>query len=114
MSDVETVNFDAPVLPAKRRSLDNLRSWKKGESGNPGGRRSYLLEFQERLRANEPAVVDELVKLIKGSKDEYLRLAAIHEFFDRLYGKPKQSIANESEDGKPAIAIQILANEMKY
>ena len=116
VSDVDVI--PPPVSPtlseARQRSLANLRSWKKGQSGNPNGTPGPIKEFHRLLRSNEPKVIDELIKLITEEKDGYLRLAAIHEFFNRLYGKPIQPIANASEEGKPAIAIQILAHEAKY
>jgi hypothetical protein len=66
-----------------------------GFSGNPGGRPRGIEAVRDLLRPNAPAFVAALVDLLK-SENEATRLAAVKEYFDRLVGKPLQSVDSET------------------
>ncbi|SRR5216684_5185669 len=59
--------------------------WQPGVSGNPGGRPSTAA-LRAALRPHEAKVLETLIALL-GAANESVRLGAVKEFFDRLYGK---------------------------
>ena len=75
------------------------RDWKPGESGNPNGRPKNENSLSNLLRkeleetdpdtglANKEVIAKALVRLARGDN-----LAAIEKIFDRLEGKPAQTI----------------------
>jgi hypothetical protein len=66
--------------------------FRKGQSGNPGGRPKVLGEVQELARQHAPAVIVELARLALKAKSETARIAAIRELLDRGYGRPRQTM----------------------
>lgn len=95
-------------------SLANLKKFKKGESGNPGGQQKgavYLSEAYKRLmlmeaselRAYSPAnVTEEMAKkqiLRALDSEDRDAISATERIADRTEGKPKQQIENK-HDGK--------------
>ena len=80
------------------RSRKNLRPWKKGESGNPGGRpkQKPLVEALHEVLTEQP----ELLKKI--ALNALRRASRDHRFFvevrDMLDGKPAQQEYSGSDD----------------
>ena len=74
------------------------RPFKKGESGNAGGRPKVIAELRELARAHAPDAIKELARLAIKAKSEAARVAAIRELLDRGYGKTAQMLAAENED----------------
>lgn len=68
-----------------------LKPFKKGQSGNPGGRPKATQDAWRALRAGLPDAVDELLKLIRGSDIEAKKWA-LDRFF-RLMGPPTKEPA---------------------
>jgi hypothetical protein len=66
--------------------------FRKGQSGNPGGRPKVLGEVQELARQYAPKAIVELARLALKAKNETVRIAAIRELLDRGYGRPRQAI----------------------
>jgi hypothetical protein len=66
------------------------RPFRKGISGNPGGRPKVLSEVRELARAHGAGAVAELGRLALKAKSEAVRVAACRELLDRGYGKPEQ------------------------
>jgi hypothetical protein len=59
---------------------------------NPGGRPSATIEaLREQLIPYMPESVEALVELMR-SPDGHLRLAAIHEYYNRIAGKPPVAV----------------------
>jgi hypothetical protein len=100
---MEKPSGNASVRTVKKtmnpHSLKNLRSWKKGESGNPGGRpkRKPMVEALHEAITEHPELLKKIVlnALRRASRD--------HRFFvevrDMLDGKPAhQHPAPEDED----------------
>ena len=69
------------------------RPFKKGESGNAGGRPKVIAELRALARAHAPDAIKELARLAVKAKSETARVAAIRELLDRGYGKAQQVVA---------------------
>jgi hypothetical protein len=66
--------------------------FKKGQSGNPGGRPKAEVEIRRAIQLRGQMLIDRLLAIVGTSKDEGNVLRAIHELLDRGYGKPPESI----------------------
>ena len=78
-----------------------MARFKKGESGNPGGRPKVIGEIRELARMYVPDAVAELARLALKAESETARISAIRELLDRAYGKPMQSHEIASLSGGP-------------
>lgn len=79
----------------------------KGVSGNPGGRPKLVKEFQDWLREHAyPQAQEALLKCLQDD-DGRVRIAAVREVYDRMFGKPRQPIVGE--DGAPPVLGADLA-----
>src|SRR3954469_1836821 len=66
--------------------------FRKGKSGNPGGRPKVLKELQELARQHAPGVIAELARLAVKARSETARIAAGRELLDRGFGRARQSM----------------------
>ena len=77
----------------------NLRPWKPGQSGNPGGRpkRDLAAEIARAIFEQDSEAITRTfaAELKKGNARVFAALA------DRAYGKPRQQIEQVGEDGGP-------------
>ena len=83
--------------------------FRKGQSGNPGGRPKVIGEVQELARQHAPTVIVELARLALRAKSETARIAAIRELLDRAYGRPRQVVEVSVPAGDP---LQMLLDEI--
>jgi hypothetical protein len=90
---------------AERKNL----KFRKGQSGNPGGRPKVLGDVQELARQHAPAVIVELARLALKAKSETARIAAIRELLDRGYGRPRQGLEVSIPSVDP---LQLLLDEI--
>lgn len=82
------------------------RPFLKGQSGNPGGKPKALREVQEAAREEYTAqVVARLGQLIL-SEDEHVARAACCDLWDRMWGKPTQSLQVSGPEGTPLQSAQ--------
>ena len=71
--------------------------WKKGQSGNPGGRPRELEGIQKLARENAPLVIQTLVEVATKGKSESARVSAANALLDRGFGKATQVVADDRE-----------------
>ena len=83
------------------------RPFKKGISGNPGGRPKVVAELHALARTHAPDAIEELARLAVKARSEPARVAAIRELLDRGYGKATQFLAGEDEADR-ATAIRVV------
>src|SRR4029453_17593723 len=70
------------------------RPFRKGVSGNPGGRPKVLGDVQELARQKSPEAINTLVGIMNNEKaPPAARVAAAKALLDRGYGKPTQLVA---------------------
>jgi len=86
---VPTENNGGTVETKKRGRTENLKPWKPGQSGNPGGRRKHDVAAhiaRAVLEGNQEAAYKALAKaLLKGNAYVFQELA------ERGYGKIKEN-----------------------
>lgn len=76
-------------------------SFKKGQSGNPGGRSKEWFAIRKKFEEKGPRAFEILVELMETSQDEKIRLMAAERVLERAYGKPKQETEITGEGGGP-------------
>jgi Family of unknown function (DUF5681) len=85
--------------------------WKKGVSGNPGGRRPIPPDVKLALEAMTPRAVERLAELLESS-DESVAIRAVSIILDRTYGKAAQGA--ESTLRKVQTALLVAEVERRY
>lgn len=71
---------------AGKGNIKNLKPFKPGQSGNPGGARKIPEEVKQALLAATPAAVSTLIDLMATGNDR-VRVQAASIILDRVYGK---------------------------
>jgi hypothetical protein len=66
--------------------------WKKGQSGNPGGRPKIAAEIKELARTYTDVAINTLKCICERGKSESARVAAAGVLLDRGWGKAAQTI----------------------
>jgi Family of unknown function (DUF5681) len=73
------------------------KPFKKGQSGNPGGRPKVLAEVKELAREHTAEAIETLVSIMTDPKSApAARVSAANALLDRGYGRPPQHITGES------------------
>ena len=82
---------------AKRKpKRSNRGQFKRGQSGNAGGRPAGLSAFRLACRAHTPAALNTLVTIMANKKaSATARVRAVSELLDRGWGKPVQELQVE-------------------
>ena len=72
------------------------KPFKKGQSGNPGGRPKVVAEVKELARAHTAEAIQTLVSIMTNPQSApAARVSAANALLDRGYGKPPQHITGE-------------------
>ena len=80
-------------------------AFKKGQSGNPGGRPKVVAEVKELARAHTGEAIKTLVSIMTNPKGApAARVSAASALLDRGYGKPPQHITGE---GGPSFVVRL-------
>ena len=81
------------------------KPFKKGQSGNPGGRPKVIAEVKELARAHTGEAIETLVSIMTNPKfAPAARVSAANALLDRGYGKPPQHITGE---GGPSFVVRL-------
>ena len=80
-------------------------SWKKGQSGNPGGRPKVAAEVKELARQHGAEAIATLIRLMR-SKNEAVAIRAAEALLARGYGRPAQE--SDAENTRP---LQIIITD---
>lgn len=76
------------------------KPFKKGQSGNPGGRPKLDARVRELAQAQTENAIATLVSVMESSKSPAAaKVSAATTILDRGWGKPVQPVAGEGEDG---------------
>jgi hypothetical protein len=76
----------------------NLKPFKKGQSGNPGGRPKEIAEVKALARTHTTTAINTLVSIAKSKKaTDAARVSACIALLDRGWGKPGQHHQHEGE-----------------
>lgn len=81
-----------------QNSLETVKPWqfKKGESGNPGGRPKINPEIKEILKIATPSAIKLMIDTMNDDKAKIdLRISIAQDITNRVLGKPTQSIDGE-------------------
>lgn len=88
---------------------ENLKPWKPGQSGNPGGRpkRNMAAEIAQAIFERDAEAIERVfaAQLRKGNYRVFTALA------DRAYGRPRQSLdllAGDGEHNTPCIRVEFV------
>ena len=75
------------------------RRFKKGQSGNPGGRPKAIAEVRDLARAQTEKAIEGLASIADDTKaPPAARVAAYNSLLDRGWGRPAQTISGDSEN----------------
>ena len=81
------------------------KPFKKGQSGNPGGRPKVVAEVKELARAHTGEAIETLVSIMTNPKSApAARVSAANALLDRGFGKPAQHIIG---DGGPSFVMRL-------
>ena len=99
----------------KAKKEDNLKPYKKGQSGNPKGykkgQRNYATIYKEAIRKiaesknMTPEELEDLLVQSGLSKAFKGDIGFYRDNFDRLYGKPPQALEHTGADGGPITIV---------
>ncbi len=92
---------------AKVTNPEGKGGFQKGKSGNPGGRPKVNPQFRLGLEKLEPIALKVLGDGLK-SADEKIQVACMKEVFDRLYGRPAQSMEIGGKPDAPPVAVEFI------
>ncbi len=67
-------------------------AWKKGQSGNPGGRPKEVGEVKALARQHTKEALETLAKMMKNGTPDRTRVAAAEALLNRGWGSPTQAI----------------------
>jgi hypothetical protein len=89
---------------AKNRRLANLRPFKPGQSGNPGGRSKAQIDVRDAARAHTKEAIETLVLVMRNGKPGEAAMAA-NSLLDRGWGRPTQQHGVTGPDGALPIIL---------
>lgn len=90
---------------ANNGKVENLKPWKKGQSGNPKGRPKELPKLDEMLRellSEEKDGMTAAMAMLKAMRSKALKgdVRAFEAIWNRTFGKVKEIIEHTGKDGE--------------
>lgn len=85
-------------------------AFKKGQSGNPGGRPKAVADLVALARSHAPDAFQRVVSLVN-DPDPRVSLAAAQEVLSRAYGKPAQAMTGEGGEGPAELVVRWLTSK---
>ena len=82
---------------SQKKSRDSAGRYRKGFSGNAGGRPKDEYKVAELARSYTKEALEALVSLMRTAKDERVRGTAAQALLDRGWGKPKVEVVTEEK-----------------
>lgn len=83
--------------------------FRKGVSGNPGGRPKALTSVTDEARTHTALAISTLVEILKNG-NQRARVAAAKEILDRGWGRPIQAVDLSNEGAEP---LKVVVNLIK-
>lgn len=88
-------------------------NWRKGQSGNPGGRPKGYAEFLDACREHTPEALATILGLMAGAQAEAVKLNAAQYLIDRGWGKAPQAQTGEGGEGPAELLVRWLTTNSK-
>jgi flagellum-specific peptidoglycan hydrolase FlgJ len=87
------------------------RLWKKGQSGNPGGRPKAANDVRDLAREHTVEAIARLVHWMRQKKDSRASVAASQSLLERGWGKAIQPHAGADGEGAIEVVIRMIKDE---
>lgn len=86
-------------------------AFKKGQSGNPGGRPKGEGRLRDLARPYTEEALQAMINVMRNSEDEKARVIAADKILDRGWGKAAQPVEHSGEIGNRDITDQPLTEQ---
>jgi hypothetical protein len=89
-----------------KKGEPNPSAFKKGQSGNPGGRSAFAEEIKELAQQHCPEAIERLVYIMKHGEPHSAQVMAADKILDRGCGRAPQAVVGA--DGEGPITVEIV------
>jgi hypothetical protein len=94
-----------------KKGEPNPGAFKKGQSGNPGGRPKIAEEIQELAGQHSPEAIERLVHIMKHGTPDSAQVMAADKILDRACGRAPQGFTGAGDKGEILIKIRHLLGD---
>lgn len=93
---------------SKPRGRGPGRPFKKGQSGNPGGKNRAFYDVQALAREHTPQAIATLVKALTSEREAVAVNAAVH-LLDRAWGRPLAPMTLDGAERVTSVVLNIVS-----